>query len=160
MGRPKKYFVELSEVDREYLDAYLRAGEHSTRLLNRVRILLFSDEGEFGPAWKDEKVAEAVGVTTATVSNIRKKYHEGDIDYAIHRKEYDASNRERKLDGEGEAKLIAMMMGDPPEGRAKWTLRLAADKLVELDIVEDISHEGVRLYLKKIGLNLGTKNHG
>lgn len=149
MGRKQKYLVELSNTDREYLETYLRAGEHSTRLLNRVRVLLFSDCGEFGTAWKGKRVAEAVGVSYVTVCNLRKKFCKDGIDNTIHRKTYDKSNRERKLDGEAEAKMIAMLMGNPPKGHARWTLRLIADQMVELDIVEDFSHEGVRLYLKK-----------
>ncbi len=160
MGRKQTHQVILSKVDREYLETYLRAGTHSTRLLNRVRVLLFADRGDFGPAWKDKKIMEAVGVSDFTVWTLRKKFSAEGLESAINRKNYDTSNRDRKLDGDGEAKLIAMVMGKPPEGHAQWSLRLIADRMVELEIVDGISHEGVRLYLKKINLNLGTRNRG
>lgn len=160
MGRKQTYQVILSKTDREYLETYLRAGIHSTRLLNRVRVLLLADKSEFGQGWTDDKIVEAVGVSRFTVWNLRKGYCKNGLEATIRRKSYDTSNRERKLDGKAEAKMIAMLMGDPPEGHAKWSLRLIADKMVELDIVDEISHEGVRLYLKKIGLNPGTRNRG
>lgn len=160
MGRKRQYLVELNKEEREYLQIYLRAGEHSTRLLNRVRVLLLADSGEFGPGWIDKRIVEAVGVSRFTAWNLRKKFCQEGLDNTIHRKAYDTSNRVRKLDGEAEAKMIAMLMSDPPEGHAKWTLRLIANRMVDLDIVEDFSHEGVRLYLKKMNLSLGTRNPG
>ena len=160
MGRQPKYKVELSKTDREYLETYLRSGEHSTRLLNRVRVLLLSDSVEYGLGWQDRKVSEAIGISRYSVWNFRRKYSEGGIEGAIRRKNYNKEYRERKLDGEAEAKMITMLMSDPPEGNAKWTLRLLANHMVELDIVDEISHEGVRLYLKKMNLSLGTKNRG
>lgn len=160
MGRKQKYRINLSKTERNYLESYLQSGTHSTRLLNRVRCLLFADRGEFGFGWKDAKVAEAVGVSKATVANTRKKHYEDGLERAIHRKDYDNSNRERKLNGKGEAELIALVMSDPPEGYSNWTLRLLSDYMVRLDIVDSISHEGVRYYLKKMNLNLGTVNLG
>ncbi|MHA2097758.1 MAG: helix-turn-helix domain-containing protein [Candidatus Kariarchaeaceae archaeon] len=160
MAKKSKYEVRLTKLEREYLETYLRSGRHSTRMLNRVRVLLLSDSGELGPKWTDKKISEAIGFSHYSVWHTRKKFTDGGVEGAIRRKNYDKEHRERKLDGEAEAKMIALLMSKPPEGKAKWTLRLMASKMIELDIVDDISHEGVRLYLKKMNLSLGTRNRG
>jgi transposase len=115
----------------------LRKGRHSSRVLNRARVLLMAHEGKW-----DKEVAAAVGVTVTTVANIRRRYVEGG---------YDRPHRRRppKLDGHQEAYLIALACSSPPEGRQRWTLRLLADRLVELGVVEAISHVTVGDILKK-----------
>lgn len=160
MARKSKYEVKLTEIEREYLDTYLRSGRHSSRLLNRVRVLLLSDSSKIGPKWTDKKISEAIGLSHFSVWHTRRKFTDGGVDGAIRRKNYNKENRKRKLDGDAEAKMIALLMSKPPEGTVKWTLRLVASKMIELDIVDDISHEGVRLYLKKMNLSLGIRNHG
>jgi transposase len=102
-----------------------------------------------GPNWTDEKVAEAFGIRANTVRDIRKRFVEEGLELALEGKPRKEPPTPRKLDGAGEARLIAMACGEPPEGRARWTLRLLASRLVELAIVDGISHETVRRTLKK-----------
>jgi transposase len=99
--------------------------------------------------WTDAEVAEAFGVRENTVADTRQRYVEGGLDRALVRKRQEPPLRPRKLDGSAEAHLIAVACGDPPEGRARWTLRLLAGRLIELEIVDEISHETVRQTLKK-----------
>jgi transposase len=140
--RPKKYRVQLSAEEQQTLRAMLRKGRHSSRVLNRARVLLMAHEGKW-----DKEVAAAVGVTVTTVANIRRRYVEGGLEAAL----YDRPHRRRppKLDGHQEAYLIALACSSPPEGRQRWTLRLLADRLVELGVVEAISHVTVGDILKK-----------
>jgi transposase len=140
--RPKKYRVQLSAEEQRTLRAMLRRGRHSSRVLNRARVLLMAHEGKW-----DKEVAAAVGVTVTTVANIRRRYVEGGLEAAL----YDRPHRRRppKLDGHQEAYLIALACSSPPEGSQRWTLRLLADRLVELGVVEAISHVTVGDILKK-----------
>jgi len=156
MTRKKKYIVELSEEEREHLINIVSTGVEKARKLTRARILLKADEG-----WSDEEISQALDVGTATAGRIRKKYAEEGLERAINRK---ASNREydRKMDGRTEAYLIALSCGEAPEGYARWTLRLLADRLVKLEQVEieTISHETVRQVLKKSASNPGSVSNG
>jgi transposase len=102
-----------------------------------------------GANWTDERVAEAYGVRANTVAEVRRRFVEEGLERALNRKRQDQPSRPRKLDGAQEARLIAVACGDPPEGRAQWTLRLLAGRVVELSIVDTISHETVRQTLKK-----------
>jgi transposase len=102
-----------------------------------------------GQNWTDQQAADSFGMRVNTVADIRQRYVEEGLDRALERKRPDEPPRQRKLDGTGEAHLIAMACGEPPEGRARWTLRLLAGQLVELAIVDGISHETVRQTLKK-----------
>ena len=145
----KKYPAILSEAEREHLKSLIAAGTAPARKLTHARILLKADQSPEGPGWVDEKVAEAVEVSQPTVCRVRKQYFEEGLEAALNRR---PPNREyhRKLDGEEEARLIALACSEPPEGRARWSLRLLADKLVELEIVEEeISYQTVRRILKK-----------
>lgn len=110
-------------------------------------MLLKTDEGECGPAWTDAEVAEAAEVHFKTVRNIRQRFVEDSLEAALHRRKLPP--RGRKLDGAQEARLLAVACGPAPEGRARWSLRLLADRLVELEIVDEISYETVRRTLKK-----------
>jgi transposase len=145
----KKYPVILSETERDYLKRLIAAGTGTARKLTHARILLKTDQGPEGPGWVDERVADAVETSQPTVSRVRKQYFEEGLEAALNRR---APNRHyhRKLDGEQEARLIALACSEPPEGQAHWSLRLLADKMVELEIVdEDISYQTVRRTLKK-----------
>lgn len=144
----KRFAVTLTDTERDYLLEMLAAGTASARLLAHARILLKADEGPGGPAWVDERIAEAVETSQPTVSRVRKQYVQEGLEAALHRR---APTREyrRKLDGEQEARLVALACGAPPAGQARWTLQLLADKLVELEIVEGISYQTVRRALKK-----------
>jgi transposase len=145
----KKYPVILSESEREELKQLIAAGTAPARKLTHARILLKADQSLEGPGWVDEQVAEAVETSQPTVARVRKQYFEEGLEAALNRR---PPNREyhHKLDGEQEARLIALACSEPPEGQARWSLRLLADKLVELEIVEDeISYQTVRRTLKK-----------
>lgn len=113
-----------------------------------ARILLKADQSPDGPAWIDDRIAEAVEVSQPTIFRVRRQFVEAGLEAALHRR---PSRREyrRKLDGEQEARLIALACGTPPAGRADWTLRLLADRLVELEIVDTVSYQTVRRTLKK-----------
>jgi transposase len=145
----KKYPVMLSESEREELKRLIAAGTAPARKLTHARILLKADQSPEGPGWVDEQVAEAVETSQPTVARVRKQYFEEGLEAALNRR---PPNRvyQRKLDGEQEARLIALACSHPPEGQARWSLRLLADKLVELEIVEEeISYQTVRRILKK-----------
>ena len=145
----KKYPVILTETERDDLKRLIAAGTAPARKLTHARILLKADQSSEGPGWVDERVAEAVETSQPTVSRVRKQYFEEGMEAAINRR---PPNREyhRKLDGKQEARLVALACSEPPEGLARWSLRLLADKLVELEIVEEeVSYQTVRRTLKK-----------
>jgi transposase len=152
----KKYPVILSETERDDLKSLIASGTAPARKLTHARILLKADEGpkEDGwvDGWVDERIAEAVESSQPTVSRVRKQYCCEGLDAALNRR---PPKREyhRKLDGEQEARLVALACSRPPEGQARWSLRLLADKLVELEIVEEISYQTVRRTLKKTNLS-------
>ena len=144
----KKYPVILCETEREELKQLIAVGTAPARKLTHARILLKADQSPQGPGWVDEQVAEGVETSQPTVSRVRKQYFEEGLQAALNRR---APNREyhRKLDGEQEARLVALACSEPPEGQARWSLRLLADKLVELEVVEEVSYQTVRRTLKK-----------
>lgn len=143
----KKYIVRLRGEEREQLKAVVSKGRANAQKIRRAQVLLKVDAD--GPNWTDEQAADAFGVRANTVAEIRQRFVQEGLERALERKQRDEPPRARKLDGAGEARLIAMACGDPPEGRARWTLRLLAGQLVELAIVDGISHETVRQTLKK-----------
>lgn len=145
----KHYVVTLTTAERDSLKRLLAAGAASARKLTHARILLKADQGPDGPGWVDQAIADAVEVSQPTVFRVRKQYLEQGLEAALNRR---SPTREyvRKLDGEQEAKLIALACAKPPTGQARWSLRLLADKLVELEIVADaVSYQTVRRMLKK-----------
>lgn len=144
----KTYVVRLSKEEREKLTRQVSAGEAPARQLTRAHILLKVDEGPQGPAWTDAAAAEAYQVSTNTVARVRKHYAREGFERALYRKKPDR-DYQRKLDGEEEAHLIALACSEAPEGRSRWSLRLLADKLVELGHVEELSYGTVRRVLKK-----------
>src|SRR5215210_6728412 len=150
----KKYPVTLTRTEGEHLKSLIAAGTAPARKLTHARILLKADQGPEGPAWVDDAVAEAVEVSQPTVCRVRKQYVEEGLEAALNRR---PPNREyhRKLDGEQEARLVALACSEPPEGQARWSLRLLADKMVELEIVEEeVSYQSVRRTLKKTNSSL------
>ena len=148
----KKYPVILSDTERDDLKRLIATGTAPARKLTHARILLKADESAQGSGLVDEKVADAVEVSQPTVARVRKQYFEEGLEAALNRR---PPKREyhRKLDGEQEACLVALACSQPPEGHARWSLRMLADRLVELEIVEDISHQTVRRTLKKTNLS-------
>jgi transposase len=145
----KKYRVTLTDEERQDLHALIAAGKAAARKLAHARILLKADAAPGGPAWADERIAEAVELSVATVERVRRRFVEQGLEAALVRKPQDRPSRERLLDGRAEAHLIALACSPPPEGRNEWTMQLLADKLVELEVVPSISDETVRRALKK-----------
>jgi putative transposase len=148
VSRKTIFCVRLKKEDREDLNRYLRRGKSSARSLTRARILLLADEGS-----SDEEIVESLKVSRTTVNRIRKRYCEGGLEFALYEKP--RSGAPLKLDGRIEAQLTLLACSEPPEGRSRWTLRLLADKLVELEAVDSISHMSVHRLLKKTRLNHG-----
>ena len=155
----KKYIVRLSEEERSELTALVKTGKAAAHKRLHAQILLHADVSEAGSDWKDAQISHACGVSTRTVERVRERLVEQGLEAALNRAAKSA-HRARKLDGEGEAHLVALVCSDPPEGRNRWTLRLLADQLVELGEVETISLECVRQTLKKTNLNLGSARNG
>ena len=143
----KKYIVCLTEEERKLLKGLVSKGRVNAQKIRRAQVLLKIDAD--GPKWTDQQAAEAFGMRTNTVAEIRQRFVEEGLERALDRKQPDEPPRRRTLDGAGEARLIAMACGEPPKGRARWTLRLLAGQLVELAIVDGISHETVRQTPKK-----------
>jgi len=139
----------LSDTEREQLKSLIAAGTAPARKLTHARILLKADQGSEGPGWVDEQVADAVEMSQPTVSRVRKHYFEEGLEAALLSRRPPNREYHRKLDGKQEARLIALACSEPPEGQARWSLRLLADKMVELDIVDDLSYQTVRRTLKK-----------
>ena len=146
--RKQKHKVDLTAEERQTLQMLVRKGHHSALKLTRAHILLKADS--HGPGWTDAQIAEAFGCHEQTAYNVRKRFATGGrLSVSLERKPQSRPSHVRKLDGQGEARLIALACSDPPEGFSQWTLRLLADELVELQIVESISIETVRQTLKK-----------
>jgi transposase len=145
----KKYLVTLTAEGRRSLQELTSAGKASALKLTRARILLKADQADGGPAWPDERIAEALDAGLSTIARVRQRFVEGGLEAALSRKEQDRPSRPRTLDGRAEARLIALACSAPPAGRKEWTLRLLADRLVELEVVESVSDETVRRVLKK-----------
>jgi transposase len=143
----KKYVVTLTAEERQHLEQLLAKGKAAARTLAHAHVLLHADQADQAAGETDAEIAEAFGVSVRTVERVRQRFVEEGLEAALKPK---ASPRlPRKVDGDVEAHLIALACSDPPEGRQRWTLRLLAGKLVELDLVASISHEQVRQVLKK-----------
>lgn len=149
-----KYVVLLTETERRELEQLIAGGTAPARKLTHARILLKADRGPQGPGWVDERIAESVEVSPATIARVRRQWVEAGVEAALNRR---APRREyrRKLDGTHEARLIALTCGAPPAGQARWSLRLLADKLVELEVVEAVSYQTIRRVLKKTSSSRG-----
>jgi hypothetical protein len=143
----KKYIVRLSEEERSTLKEIIKKLKGTSQRVRRSQILLKADAD--GPNWTDQKIAEAFDCRRQTVENIRESLVTNGFEIALNGKKRQTPSRKKLLDGEQEAKLIAMRLGPPPDGFGNWSLRLLADKVVELEIVDSISYETVRRTLKK-----------
>ena len=145
----KKYVVELSDAERERLSALIHMGKHPARLLTRARILLKADTSGAGEGWSDSRIATALDTSTDTVARTRQQLVEEGFEAVLTRKHSPASARPRIFDGAAEAKLIALACSQPPKGRARWTLQLLEQAVVELNIVERASDNTIGRTLKK-----------
>ena len=146
----KKYVVELSNAERERLSALIHMGKHPARLLTRARILLKADSSEAGEGWSDSRIAMALDISTDTVARTRQQLVEEGFEAVLTRKHSPASARPRIFDGAAEAKLIALACSQPPKGRARWTLQLLEQAVVELNIVDRASDNTIGRTLKKM----------
>jgi transposase len=150
----KKYIVTLTDEERRMLQEMLSRGKAAARKLTHARILLKADAADGGPDGNDEAIAEGLEVGRATVERVRKEFVEEGLEAALERRKPRRVYL-RKLDGDGEAHLVTLACGKPPEGRSRWTLQLLADRMVELQYVEEISYQTVRRTLKKTNSSLG-----
>lgn len=144
----KRYVVKLTLAERDQLEGLITRGREAAYRRRHAQVLMLVDEGEHGTSFTDKVAAEWTGFTRRTVEQIRERCVTEGLAAALERKKR-SRERSRRLDGEGEARLVSIACSDAPEGHARWTLHLLADKLVELGIVDTISHEGVRQVLKK-----------
>ena len=149
----EKFAVRLTLEERNQLEHMVRAGKSSARVTTRARILLKTGEG-----WSAPKVAQALDVSEGTVFRLKRRLAEDGLDGAL--KDRPQAHRYRKLDDLGEAHLIALACSPAPDGHEHWNLRLLADRMVDLGVVESLSHETVRLHLKKTSSNRGRRSSG
>ena len=140
----KKYIVDLTQEERKGLEGLIRSGKHSARRIRRAHALLKVDAG-----WTDGKISEALDIGTSTIERLRRRFVEEGMDVALGARSRKPKPYPRKLDGKRQAQLIALACSEPPEGHTRWTLRMLADRMVELAYVESLSHEAVRQVLKK-----------
>jgi transposase len=159
MAKREKFVVRLTPGHRRQLDRLVSSGRHAARVLTRARILLKADAGTGGPGWDDAAIAEAVECGDRTVARVRQKYAEGGLDAALYAKK-PTGRQYRKLDGDQEARLVALACGPAPGGRGRWTMKLLADKLVELEVVESIDPATVWRTLKKTHSSRGSSSSG
>lgn len=150
----KKYIVALSAEERQTLEQLTTTGKAAAYKINRARILLKADINQTGGGWGDQAISDALDVSVATIERVRQQLVEEGFE-AVLRYKQRQRNKPRKLDGEKEAHLIALTCSDAPEGRTRWTLRLLADRMVELGHVEQVCPETIRQTLKKTNLSLG-----
>jgi len=148
MGRPRVYVVELSPSERRRLRDLTQKGHAGARVIRRAQTLLLANEGR-----QNKEIAEVLGVAAETVKNTNKRYVKEGLDATLH--ERPRPGRGRKLSGRDEAQLIALACSNPPQGRARWSLRLLAGRLVELGTAEEVSYQTVRRTLKKTRSNRG-----
>ena len=147
--RNKRYIVRLSEDERQVLIKLARSGKAAARKITRARVLLKADAGKGGPGWTDERIAEALEVGVRMIENVRRRCVEEGPEAAACGRAWPDRPAQQKLDGAGEARLVAIACSKPPAGRSRWTLQLLADELVALEVTDSISDETVRRTLKK-----------
>lgn len=143
----KRYVVRLSVEERQHLHNLVHRGREAAYRRKYAQVLLLVDEGDLGPGMIDREAAERVGFSRRCVEQIRERCVETGLANALERKKHPP--KLRKLDGDAEARLVSLACSAAPEGRARWTLRLLADRLVELQVIDSVSRECVRQVLKK-----------
>lgn len=155
-----RYRVTLTKEERKDLEAMTRRGKTHARRFIHARALLLCDAGTDGPAWNVADVAAALGVTSRALEHLKKRFVEEGLEAALTRKPREKPPREITFDGAFEARLLALACSDAPEGRRRWTVRLLADKAVELKFAETVSHMTVQRVLKKTNLSLTSASTG
>jgi hypothetical protein len=156
----KKYNVKLSEGERNHLQALINKGKSPAKRLLKARILLKADAGAQGETWSDGEIIEALDTNKSMVTRVRQQFVEESLEAVLSRKERAAPAITPIFDGEKEARLVALACSAPPEGHARWTLRLLEDKVVELGIVERASDNTIGRVLKKTRFSLTAKSNG
>lgn len=156
----KKYTVTLSLEERNQLNELTSKGKYQSQIILNALILLGCDMGEFQTGRStNEEMARVLNISMRKIDRVKKRFVEDGLELALNKKTADRVYQ-KKTDGEFEAHLVALSCSEPPEGFSRWSLRLLADKVVELDYIDSISHEAVRRILKKTKLNLGVKKDG
>ena len=154
----KKYIVALTDEERQYLEQFTTTGKHAAYQINHARILLKADRHQPDGSWRDEDIKTALDLSLRTIERVRQRFVEEGMEAALKRRP--GAGRKQELTGEVEAHLIALRCSDAPKGQGRWTLRLLAERMVELDYAEHLSHESVRQVLKKTNCNPGSKSAG
>lgn len=155
----KKYIVSLTAEEREELEQLTTTGKIAAYKMNHARILLKADTNQEDGGWTDEAISQALNISVATIERVRQRFVETGLESALSRAEQQ-QRKPRRLDGEQEAHLIAITCSEVPEGHARWSLRLLAERMVELEYVESVSHETIRQTLKKTTSSPGYENAG
>jgi transposase len=155
-----RYRVTLTQEERKELESMTRRGKTHARRFIHARALLLCDAGADGPAWNVSDVATALGVTSRAIEHLKKRFVEDGLEAALERKPREKPPREVTFDGAFEARLIALACSDAPEGHRRWTVRLLADKAVELRFAASVSHMTVQRVLKKTNLSLTSASTG
>src|SRR5579859_3694380 len=151
----KKESIKLTETQRRSIEQILSKGKALAWTLKHAQVLLKIDRGPQGPGWSTSQIVEAFDVSKSTVERICRLYREQGLDAALFRRPQPPRPQKRKVDGEAEAHLLAILCGEKPEGAERWSLRLVREKVVELEIVSSVSHETVRQVLKKMNSSPG-----
>ena len=155
----KKYIVSLTVSERKFLEQLTKKGKIAAYKMNHARILLKADINQKEGGWTDRQIEESLDIGHATIERVRQRFVEEGIESALSRREQ-KKRRSKIIDGEKEAYLIAIACSQAPAGKSNWTLQMLADKMVELNYVEQISTETIRQTLKKTNSNLGSMNPG
>jgi transposase len=155
----KKYIISLTTEERETLEQLTTTGKAPAYKMNHARILLKADTNQEGGGWTDEAISQALDISVATIERVRQRFVETNLETALSR-QVQQQRKPRRLDGEQEAHLIAITCSEAPEGHARWSLRLLADRMVELEYVESVCHETVRQTLKKTTSSPGCGKAG
>lgn len=155
-----KYIVTLTKEERDLLSSLASKGEHKSQKILNALILLGCDAGSFQTTRStNEQIAKILNISMKKIDRVKKRFVEEGLEIALNKRKADRIYT-KKADGDFEAHLIALSCGDPPEGYSRWSLRLLADKVVELEYIDSISHEAVRRILKKTNSNLGSRKVG
>ena len=155
----KKYIVSLTPEERQELERLTKTGKAPAYKVNHARILLKADINQAQGGWTDRKIGESLDLGHATIERVRQRFVEEGLESALSRRKQQ-KRRSKIIDGEKEAYLIAIACSETPPGKSNWTLRMLADKMVELKYVEQVSTETIRQTLKKTNLSLGSTNPG
>ena len=155
-----KYSVKLSLTQRQQLEKLVKTGKAPARAILHAQVLLKTDSGEHGPRQTVKQIQAALGVGSTMIKRIRHLFVEQGLEAAVQRKPQPARPQKRKIDGEQEAHVIAVLCTEKPEGREEWTLRALRDRVMEVEIVETVSHEMLRRVLKKTNSNPGKRSSG